>query len=125
MYRCFDFINQFPKYVVGQAVAEGQVIFCNRLIPLSVYQGLNLASLSTQTPEEKKERKAELWFQKIGDIDRWEKEHIVWETSAADLYSKNPNNYAGSGILFYPDPGGKKAEIKPETEEKTGQEEQT
>ena len=29
-----------------------------------------LASLSTETPEEKKERKAELWFQKIGDLDR-------------------------------------------------------
>jgi hypothetical protein len=29
-----------------------------------------LASLSTESTEEKKERKAELWFQKIGDIDR-------------------------------------------------------
>jgi hypothetical protein len=29
-----------------------------------------LASLSTETSEEKKERKAELWFQKIGDIER-------------------------------------------------------
>jgi hypothetical protein len=30
-----------------------------------------LASLSTETTEEKKERKAELWFQKIGDIERY------------------------------------------------------
>lgn len=28
-----------------------------------------LASLSTETTEERKERKAELWFQKIGDVD--------------------------------------------------------